>query len=127
VLGGEQSGHIILLEHNTTGDGLVTATQLAAVIKETGQPLSQLASQMASIPQHLDKVRVPARNGWDQDHRIQEAISNASRRLEGRGRVLVRASGTEPVIRVMAEGPDHQEILEIVSGLCALISERLGT
>ncbi len=112
--GGEQSGHVIFLNYNTTGDGVCTALQLLRVIHETGKPLSELASQMTRLPQVLKNVRVGNKKLAIESPEVLETISAASRQLKGRGRVLVRPSGTEPLVRVMAEGPDMQELNQLI-------------
>jgi len=126
ILGGEQSGHIIFSEYNTTGDGIATALQLLKIMVETGKPLSKLAQQMVRLPQILMNVRVKEKTGWDTNPEIKSAIQQAENVLEGRGRVLVRTSGTEPLVRVMAEGPDEKELQEIVQGIVRVVEAELG-
>ena len=126
VLGGEKSGHLIFGHLTTTGDGLLTALQVLKVMRETGKPLSALADQMTEYPQVLLGVKVRDRQTWSSDPDIQKAISAAERRLNGRGRVNVRASGTEKLVRVMAEGPDQAEIDALARDLIALIAEKVG-
>jgi phosphoglucosamine mutase len=125
-LGGEQSGHIIFLDYNTTGDGMLTAVQLLRVIKEKGQTLKQLASQMRTYPQVLINAKVRDKAGWDQNPAIVRAIEEAEQALGDQGRVLVRPSGTEPLIRVMAEGPDEQQLAEYVQKIVRVIEEQLA-
>ena len=125
ILGGEQSGHIIFLQNNTTGDGLITALQLAQVMASTGQPLSSLAGQMQVFPQVLLNVRVASKLGWDSNDKIKLAIEAGQTELQGKGRILVRASGTEPLIRVMAEGPDEQELQRITEHIAAVVTREL--
>ncbi|OIQ53227.1 phosphoglucosamine mutase [Neomoorella thermoacetica] len=117
VLGGEQSGHIILLEHNTTGDGLITGVQLLQVMAATGKPLSELAAAMPRLPQILVNVRVGDKDAAMASPALQAAVAAAREQLAGRGRVLVRPSGTEPIIRLMVEGPDREELENIMAGL----------
>lgn len=117
ILGGEQSGHIIFLQHNTTGDGLITALQLLEVVVCTGTPLSVLAARMESLPQVTHSVRVADKERAMDDPRLVEAIAQVARELDGRGRILVRPSGTEPVIRIMVEGPVREELEAIVNRL----------
>lgn len=117
ILGGEQSGHIIFLQHNTTGDGLITALQLLEVVVSTGTPLSVLAARMESLPQVTHSVRVADKERAMDDPRLVEAIAQVARELDGRGRILVRPSGTEPVIRIMVEGPVREELEAIVNRL----------
>jgi phosphoglucosamine mutase len=121
TFGGEQSGHIIFLNHNTTGDGLLTALQLIAVVKETGQSLDQLAAQMQRLPQVLINLRIKNKNTVMEHPRLKEAIAEAEAKLAGQGRVLVRPSGTEPLVRIMAEGPDKDELEQIVSGMVKVV------
>lgn len=125
-LGGEQSGHIIFLEHNTTGDGMLSAIQLLRVVKEEGATLSDLKNKMHKFPQVLKNVRVASKNGWETNPEIQQAIQRVVNSLGEDGRVLVRPSGTEPLIRVMAEGPDHAQLEEYVSQIAEVILRQLG-
>jgi phosphoglucosamine mutase len=117
VLGGEQSGHIILLEHNTTGDGLLTGVQLLQVMAATGRPLSRLAAAMPHLPQLLVNVTVADKEAAMANPALLAAVAAAREQLAGRGRVLVRPSGTEPIIRLMVEGPDREELEAIMAGL----------
>jgi phosphoglucosamine mutase len=126
VLGGEQSGHIIFLEKNSTGDGIMTALQLIAVLAETKESLSVLASQMERFPQVLENVRVAKKDGWDANPRIKDAVLEAEAELQGNGRIFVRASGTEPLIRVMAEGPDESQLKRLVSKIVEVIRKEQG-
>ena len=127
VLGGEKSGHLIFGSLTTTGDGLLTALQVLKVMQETGKPLSMLADQMHEYPQILLGVRVTDRTAWQTDADIQKAIASAQDVLEGRGRINVRASGTEKLIRVMTEGPDPDEIDAIANEIVGLIKTKYGT
>jgi phosphoglucosamine mutase len=120
-LGGEQSGHIIFLDYTTTGDGLLSGIQLAAIIKASGKPLSELAAEMAKFPQLLVNVRVADKSKLSGNEEIKNAIDKVESDLEGNGRVLVRPSGTEPLVRVMVEAPSEElcqkyadEIVEVV-------------
>lgn len=126
LLGGEQSGHIIFLNHSTTGDGLITALQLLQVLKESGKRLSELSALMVNLPQVLFNVKVRDKNGWEQNQAIKEAILDGTDLLAERGRLLVRASGTEPLIRVMAEGPDKSELERIAGKITEVIRQELG-
>ena len=128
TIGGEQSGHIIFLDHNTTGDGLLTALQLLAVVKETGKKLSDLASIMKELPQVLVNAKVKNENKdkYMKDEAIAEMITGLEKKLKGRGRVLIRPSGTEPLIRVMLEGANEAEIKEDAEALAKLIEEKLN-
>jgi len=127
-LGGEQSGHVILLDWGTTGDGLVTALQLIAVMKRTGKKLSELAAVMQTYPQILINVAVKNENKplLATDREIAAALEAANAKLEGRGRVLLRASGTESLVRVMIEGKDQAEITKEASILAEVVKSKLG-
>lgn len=122
-LGGEQSGHIIFLDHNTTGDGIITALQLLSVIKESGQSLESLASQMERLPQLLDNVRVADKKAVMNSPLLASAIAREEKLLDGNGRILVRLSGTEPLVRVMAEGRDMEQLKAIIGRLTNVIRE----
>lgn len=126
IIGGEQSGHIILLKHNTTGDGVATALFLSRIVKEQGRSLYKLASLMSQYPQRLLNVKVQNRDSWDSDNDIARVIREMEELLGSRGRILVRPSGTEPLIRVMAEGSDEGEVREVVDKIAAVIKEKLG-
>ncbi len=125
-LGGEQSGHIIFLQHNTTGDGLVTAINLLCVIEGSGKSLPELMGAMKRYPQSLVNVRVRDKAAYAGDDRIAEAEMRVRERLGGQGRLLVRPSGTEPLIRVMVEASTQKEADEAASDLAAVIAERIG-
>jgi len=109
-LGGEQSGHVIFGDYSTTGDGILTAVQLLSILASGSRALSELAGQMQRLPQHLENVRVTKKEGWDTNPAIADAIAAVEARLGDQGRVLVRPSGTEPLIRVMLEGPSLEGI-----------------
>ena len=125
-IGGEQSGHIILLDYNTTGDGLVTGLQLSSIIKKTGKKLSELASIMKVLPQILVNAHISneKKDLYTKDEIILSEIAKLEKILEGRGRVLIRPSGTEPLVRVMLEGEDQEEIDKLAHDLANLIIER---
>lgn len=125
-LGGEQSGHVIFLDHNTTGDGIITALQLLTIMKQTDRPLSELAACMKTYPQTLVNVNVRERKELSSIPEIARLMADAEKRLEGRGRLLVRYSGTEPKIRIMVEGEDDQEINTLARDLAEVISKALG-
>lgn len=125
-LGGEQSGHIIFLDDNTTGDGLISALRVLSAVRAAAKPLRDLASEMKDYPQVLLNVRVAASQGWQDDATIQREIAAATETLAGTGRILVRASGTEPLIRVMVEGQDAALIHRIAEHLCDVIQKRLA-
>lgn len=126
VLGGEQSGHIIFLEDNTTGDGVLSALKLLEVVKSSGQSLSQLAGQMKKFPQVLKNVAVKNKIGWEENQIIQAIIAKNSFILGKEGRVLVRASGTEPLIRVMIEGKDLTQIKAMAEDIAKVIEKELN-
>lgn len=128
VLGGEQSGHVIIRTHNTTGDGLVTALQLLQVMKESGEKLSELAGIMSIFPQVLKNARVDNNKKYKylDDPVIAEECRKLEEAFQGEGRVLIRPSGTEPLVRVMIEGRDQGYITSKATELARLIEERLG-
>lgn len=123
-IGGEQSGHVVLSDFSRTGDGLLAALQVLALITEQGKPASEVLNMFTPVPQILRNVRFDASGGAPlDDAQVQEAIKKAGETLSNDGRVLVRASGTEPVIRVMAEGDDLGKVENIVGDLCAVIEK----
>ncbi|AGB40292.1 phosphoglucosamine mutase [Halobacteroides halobius DSM 5150] len=124
-LGGEKSGHIIFLDYNTTGDGLLTALQLIDVVQKTGQPLSKLRQQMEELPQLLVNVEVESK-AWEANKKIQEAITEVEKTLEGEGRIFVRASGTEPVIRIMVEGQNKNQLEELANDVAEVVKKELN-
>lgn len=126
VVGGEKSGHIILSRYTSTGDGMITALQVLSLMKLKDKRLSELAGQMQEFPQMLVNVPVRERNGWDRVPEIVEAIQEAERLLEGQGRVLVRPSGTERLIRVMAEGPNQDELQKLTDRIVDVVKSKLG-
>ncbi|MBU1347222.1 MAG: phosphoglucosamine mutase [Alphaproteobacteria bacterium] len=119
-LGGEQSGHLILHDYATTGDGLMAALQVLAVMVETGRPMSELARQFDPVPQLLQNVRFTSGKPLD-DARVQAAIADGEASLNGQGRLLVRPSGTEKLIRVMAEGDDGALVKRVVADVAAAV------
>lgn len=125
-LGGEKSGHVIILEHTSSGDGIVTALEILAVMTRTGRGLADLASQVPMLPQQQRAIPARHKDQWEGDPVIRKAIARAESRLGPTGRVLVRPSGTEPVIRVMVEGPDGDLVAELADELAALTGERLN-
>lgn len=126
TFGGEQSGHVIFLEHNTTGDGLITALQLLKVMRKTGKPLSELGSVMKLMPQVLLNARVKNKEALWKNGAVVRKVEEAEKRLAGRGRVLVRPSGTEPLVRVMVEGEDERELKEIARHLVDIMERELN-
>ena len=125
VLGGEQSGHIIFLEHASTGDGLLTGLMLLAEMRSAGVPLSQLRAQVPRLPQVLRSVRVADRRAVMDHPALAEAIEAARQELGEAGRVYVRPSGTEPVVRVMVEGVDPQVVQRWADHIASTVA-RLG-
>jgi phosphoglucosamine mutase len=125
-LGGEQSGHVIFLDHNTTGDGIITALQVLTIMKQTGEPLSKLASCMKTYPQVLVNVKVRQRCDLTTIPEVAQRMADIEKKLHGTGRLLVRYSGTEPKVRVMIEGEDQGEIKKLADDLAGIIREKLG-
>ncbi|MBA5873059.1 MAG: phosphoglucosamine mutase [Nitrospira sp. CR1.2] len=124
--GGEQSGHFIFLDHNTTGDGLISALQILSLMKRTGKPLSELAKAMTAVPQILLNVTVKHKPDLNQIPDIQQAIKTAEATLNGSGRVLVRYSGTEALLRIMVEGERDSTIREVADHLASIVRARIG-
>lgn len=125
-VGGEQSGHIIFLDHNTTGDGLITALGILSILVQAQRPLSELAASMTRFPQVLVNVRVKERRDVTADEKVAGAIKDIESGLGDRGRVLVRASGTEPLIRVMVEGEREDEVRSHAEGIADAIRQSEG-
>jgi phosphoglucosamine mutase len=125
-VGGEQSGHIVFLDYNTTGDGMITALQVLAIMQKTGKSLKELAACMTRFPQSLVNVTVKRKEPLEKLLRVQEQIKSAEKKLGDAGRILVRYSGTEPLARVMIEGQDAAEINELAERIAAAIREELG-
>ncbi len=125
-LGGEQSGHMIFLDHNTTGDGIVSALQVLAIMQRTGKPLSELAEVMIALPQVLINVRVDERKDLAEVPEVHAAINAAEEKLGENGRVLIRYSGTEPLLRIMLEGQDKYQITEMAHHIGETIEKHLG-
>ncbi len=122
VLGGETSGHLLCLDRTTTGDALISALQVLAIMKQTGRSLAELAAPMRKYPQVLENVRVARKIDPHSAPAVREAVAAAERELGDQGRIVLRASGTEPVIRVMVEGSDEQQIREIARRLAESVS-----
>lgn len=125
-LGGEQSGHIIFLDYNTTGDGMLSALQLVNVLKDTDRPLSELAAEMPKFPQVLKNVRVIDKHKIHTNTAIQEIIKKIEVEMEGNGRVLVRPSGTEPLVRVMVEAPTKELCESYVDQVIEVVQSQFG-
>jgi len=123
TIGGETSGHMIVLDKATTGDGLVCALQVLAIMKTSGKRLSELVAGMPKFPQTMVNVRTDSRLDLDSSGEIQAAVALAEGELADTGRVVLRASGTEPVIRVMVEGEDHDQVVRIANRLATVVAE----
>jgi phosphoglucosamine mutase len=124
-LGGEKSGHVIVREHTTSGDGIVTALELLRVMTARRAGMAELAAAIPLLPQQQRAIRVAHRDQWEGDEPLRRAIEAAEARLGPTGRVLVRPSGTEPVLRVMVEGRDAAVVAELADAISSLVSERL--
>lgn len=125
-LGGEPSGHIVFLDHNTTGDGMLTALQVLAMLRRHERPLSELADVIDPVPQVMRSVQVREKPPLEELSGVQAALERIDRDLKGRGRIHVRYSGTEPVARVMVEGEDRRRIGELAEEVCAQIRKAIG-
>ncbi|MGH3335693.1 MAG: phosphoglucosamine mutase, partial [Nocardioides sp.] len=125
-LGGEQSGHVIMLNHATTGDGTLTALHLLARMAETGRSLADLAGVMTRLPQVLVNVRGVDRNGVDDCEALQKAVAEAESELGVSGRVLLRPSGTEPVVRVMVEAAEASQAEQVAARLADVVRAELA-
>jgi phosphoglucosamine mutase len=125
-LGGEKSGHVIVMEHTSSGDGLVTALEILGILGRRGRGLSELAAEIPLLPQQQRAVRVRHKDQWSADSVLAAAIADAERELSRHGRVLVRPSGTEAVLRVMVEGDDDVRVAALADSLAALANERLN-
>jgi len=123
LLGGESSGHVVCLDVTTTGDGIVSALQTLAAVVSSGNSLNELSSDMPVMPQHMINVPVTSRKQALNDERVQAAVRLLESRLGARGRILLRASGTEPLIRVMVEGEDAAEVLTSAAELAAVVAK----
>lgn len=125
-LGGEQSGHIIFLDYNTTGDGLLTGVQLVNIMKVTGKSLSELASGMKKFPQKLVNIRVKDKYHVTENERVSAIIQEVEQEMNGDGRILVRPSGTEPLVRVMAEASTEELCESYVNRIADVVKEEMG-
>jgi phosphoglucosamine mutase len=125
-VGGEKSGHVIVREHATSGDGIVTALEVLGIMARTGRTLSDLASQVPLYPQQQRANPVRHKDLWEADVTLVGAVRAAEAELAGRGRILVRPSGTEQALRIMVEGEDPSRVLELADTLAALAAERLN-
>jgi len=124
--GGEQSGHFIFLDHNTTGDGLISALQILSLMKRSKKPLSELAKAMSAVPQILVNLRVKQKPDLESIPEIDQAIQDNNRRLNGSGRVVIRYSGTEPLLRIMVEGEHASVVKEVADDLARVVQAHIG-
>ena len=127
-LGGEQSGHIIFLDYNTTGDGLLTGLQLMQIMKKTGKKMSELNNLISSLPQVLinAKVKEELKHSYLEDNEIKKEVEKIEEYFHGEGRVVIRPSGTEPLVRVMIEGKDKNIIENKAKELAEFVEKKLG-
>ncbi|EOH90031.1 phosphoglucosamine mutase [Enterococcus pallens] len=125
-LGGEQSGHVLFLDYNTTGDGMLTGIQLLNIMKQTGKKLSELAGEVTIYPQKLVNIRVSNKYGAMEVPAIKAVIDEAEAEMGGEGRILVRPSGTEPLLRIMAEAPTHEKVEYYVEKIAAVVRQEIG-
>jgi phosphoglucosamine mutase len=126
VLGGEDSGHMIFLDYHTTGDGILTGLRLLEIMREEAKPLSELCKVMTVFPQVLINVNVKTKPDIETVAGINDAIRSAEAHLGEKGRVLVRYSGTEPLCRVMVEGPSQEETHQYCRQIADVVREKLG-
>lgn len=125
-IGGEQSGHIIFSDHLFTGDGIATAMNVLRVMADSGRELTDLASALVTYPQTLVNVRVREKKDLSSVPAIADAMASVERKLEGHGRLLVRYSGTEPLLRIMIEGKDQQEVQTMAASIATIVKQELG-
>ena len=125
-LGGEQSGHIVFLDHNTTGDGMITALQVLAIMQKRGASLAELAEVMVTFPQTQRNIKVKDKKDFSQIPQIQRMIKECQKELGERGRILVRYSGTEPVLRIMIEGENEEQITRMADAMAETVQKALG-
>jgi phosphoglucosamine mutase len=123
LIGGESSGHIICLDRTTTGDGIVSALQVLAAMVKSGKSLCELKAGMKKYPQRMINVPVTRKVNLDGSAVVQDAVKSAELRLAGKGRVLLRPSGTEPLVRVMVEGEDAQQVSDEADNLASIVAE----
>ncbi|OEU50701.1 MAG: phosphoglucosamine mutase [Desulfuromonadales bacterium C00003096] len=124
-VGGEQSGHMVFLDHNTTGDGMISALQVLAIMQRTGKPLSELASIMTALPQVLVNVRVDKKRPVTEVPEVAKSIAAAEEKLAETGRVLIRYSGTEPLMRIMLEGQDEIQIAGLAQDIATAVEKNM--
>ena len=125
-LGGEQSGHIVMMDYNTTGDGLLTGVQLAAIIKSSGKTLSELAAQMKKYPQSLINVKVTDKHHVSENEDVKAVMNEVENEMNGEGRILVRPSGTEPLVRVMVEAATNEDAERYAQTIADKVKEKMG-
>lgn len=125
-LGGEQSGHIVMMDYNTTGDGLLTGVQLAAIIKSSGKTLSELAAQMKKYPQSLINVKVTDKHHVSENEDVKTVMNEVENEMNGEGRILVRPSGTEPLVRVMVEAATNEDAERYAQKIADKVKEKMG-
>ncbi|WP_214520680.1 phosphoglucosamine mutase [Staphylococcus pseudintermedius] len=125
-LGGEQSGHIVMMDYNTTGDGLLTGVHLAAVVKRSGKKLSELSGQMKKYPQSLVNVRVTDKYGVEDNQDVKAVMDEVEAEMNGEGRILVRPSGTEPLVRVMVEAKTDEDAHGFAERIAKVVEEKMG-
>lgn len=125
-LGGEQSGHIVMMDHNTTGDGLLTGIHLASIVKRSGKTLSELAGQMTKYPQCLVNIKVSDKHAVEQNEHVAAVIKEVEDEMNGEGRVLVRPSGTEPLVRVMVEAKTDEDAERFVNKISDVVRAHMG-
>lgn len=125
-LGGEQSGHIVMMDHNTTGDGLLTGIHLASIVKRSGKTLSELAGQMTKYPQRLVNIKVSDKHAVEQNEHVAAVIKEVEDEMNGEGRVLVRPSGTEPLVRVMVEAKTDEDAERFVNKISDVVRAHMG-
>jgi phosphoglucosamine mutase len=126
LLGGENSGHIICLDRHTTGDGIIAALQVLAALRATGETLAEACADLTLYPQELINVRMPAGFDWAADAGIRTVVKAAEATLDGGGRVLLRPSGTEPLLRVMVEGRDSAVVLAQAEAIAGAVRQAFG-
>ena len=125
-VGGEQSGHLVFLDHNTTGDGLISALQVLAILKRREMRFSKLTSVVKKLPQVIHNVKIREKRPLDSMKDVTKTIASIESKLQDTGRVLIRYSGTENVVRVMLEGEDERKINEWSQEICAEIQKEIG-
>jgi phosphoglucosamine mutase len=125
-LGGEGSGHVLCSDLNSTGDGIVSALQVLCALSDSGVTLHELKSGMSKFPQVMINVRLPKKVDISGDAEINQAVADAEKKLDGRGRVLLRPSGTEPLIRVMVEGEDNVLVNSLAVDIAEIVKQRIA-